>query len=297
MVRKWTFGNTTWAFEKTPRLMGILNVTPDSFSDGGQYLDPALAIEQGLRLVEEGADILDLGGESTRPKAEPVSEAEELRRVVPVIKGLRKQSSIPISIDTTKSNVARQAVDLGADIINDISGLTFDHEMLDVCRANSAGIICNHIQGTPQTMQENPCYEDAVSDIVYWLNNRLSALQFAEIELERIVIDPGIGFGKTMEHNLELLSHVDCFHELERPVLIGHSRKRFLKQIVNRVGRDDHLDYATVGVSIALATQGTEILRVHNVAATKNALTAWCTVTDAVGDVVDDSGAIDDTVE
>lgn len=258
------------------RLMGIVNVTPDSFSDGGQFDSTAAAVEYALRLVAEGADILDIGGESTRPGATPVSLDEELRRVVPVVRELARQTQTPVSIDTSKAEVARQCLEAGAAIVNDISGLTFDADMPRVCRESSCGVIVMHIQGTPQTMQADPRYDDVVTDLCQHFSRRLDDLEAAGIARERIVLDPGIGFGKTAEHNLELLSHIANFHQLGRPVLIGHSRKRFLKKVL---GRDvEERNAGTLGVSIALAAQGTDILRVHDVRATRDALLAWQTV-------------------
>jgi len=257
-------------------LMGIVNVTPDSFSDGGAYLEPAAAVDHGLQLVDQGADILDVGGESTRPGSEPVSLADELRRVIPVVELLAAKTAIPISVDTTKAEVARQALAAGARIVNDISGLQFDPAMPAVCREFGAGVVCMHIQGTPQTMQIAPHYQDVVQEITTFFQQRTAAMLEQGLELEQLVFDPGVGFGKTAEHNLEILSHVSAFRAFDRPVLIGHSRKRFLKRIVGRAV-DERL-FATVGVSIALVAQGVDILRVHDVAATRDALLAYETV-------------------
>jgi dihydropteroate synthase len=260
--------------------MGILNVTPDSFSDGGRYFDAAApceaAVQQALSLIRDGAEIVDVGGESTRPGAEPVPLDEELRRVIPVIESVAAQSNVPISIDTTKSEVARRAIAAGAVIVNDISGLTFDPGMIEVCAGSDVGVVCMHIQGTPQTMQADPRYGNVVAEVAEFLAQRLDDLERAGISRERIVIDPGIGFGKTAEHNLEILSHIDDFRRLGRPVMIGHSRKRFLKKILGRPL--DECDAGTLGVSIALAQQGVDILRVHDVAATRGGLLAWRTV-------------------
>ena len=258
------------------KLMGIVNVTPDSFSDGGQFDSVSAVVEHALRLVEEGADILDIGGESTRPGAAPVSLDEELRRVVPVVRELARQTQTPISIDTSKAEVARQCLEAGAAIVNDISGLTFDADMPHVCRESSCGVIVMHIQGTPQTMQADPHYDDVVAEVCRHFSRRLEDLEAAGIARERIVLDPGIGFGKTAEHNLELLSHIADLHTLGRPVLIGHSRKRFLKKVLGR--EVEERNAGTLGVSIALAAQGTDILRIHDVRATRDALLAWQTV-------------------
>jgi dihydropteroate synthase len=260
--------------------MGILNVTPDSFSDGGEVTDRDAAVKKGLRLIEQGADILDIGGESTRPGSDPVPLEEELRRVVPVVEQLANQTDVPISVDTTKAEVARQSLAAGAAIINDISGLTFDPEMIPLAAETGAGVICMHIQGTPQTMQDNPTYDDVVVDLKIWFQERLQELLSAGIEPGSIVLDPGIGFGKTAEHNLQILSHIREFQDLGYPVLIGHSRKRFLSKLL---GRDVEERLAgTVGVSIALASQAVEIIRLHDVEANRDAISAWKAVTSRV---------------
>ncbi len=260
--------------------MGILNVTPDSFSDGGEVTDRDTAVKKGLRLIEQGADILDIGGESTRPGSDPVPLEEELRRVVPVVEQLANQTDVPISVDTTKAEVARQSLAAGAAIINDISGLTFDPKMIPLAAETGAGVICMHIQGTPQTMQDNPTYDDVIVDLKNWFQERLEELLSAGIEPGRIVLDPGIGFGKTAEHNLQILSHIREFQDLGYPVLIGHSRKRFLSKLL---GRDVEERLAgTVGVSIALASQAVEIIRLHDVEANRDAISAWKAVTSRV---------------
>jgi dihydropteroate synthase len=262
--------------------MGIVNVTPDSFSDGGQFmnaartLDVGRAVEHALRLVDEGADILDVGGESTRPGAAPVSAEEELRRVVPVVRELVRQTKTPISIDTYKSDVARQCLTAGAMIVNDISGLTFDVDMPRVCGESACGVIVMHIQGTPQTMQVEPRYSDVVTEVCQHFAKRIEELEAAGIVRDRIVLDPGIGFGKTAEHNIELLAHISELRALGRPILVGHSRKRFLKKVL---GRDvEERNAGTIGVSLALAAQGTDILRVHDVQSTRDAILAWQTI-------------------
>ena len=272
----WAFGGRELKLGEFPLLMGIVNVTPDSFSDGGLFLDPSAAVDHALCLVDDGADLLDVGGESTRPGAEPVSFDEELRRVIPVIERLSAHGAAPISIDTTKAEVARQALAAGAGIVNDISGLTFDAKMPEVCRESGAGVICMHRQGTPQTMQNDPRYDDVVGEICDYLAGRVQALVDLGIASERIVIDPGIGFGKTAAHNVEVLSHVGRFRALGRPVLIGHSRKRFLKALLGR--EVDERSAAALGVSIALAMQSVDILRVHDIRATRDALSAWRTI-------------------
>jgi len=253
--------------------MGIVNVTPDSFSDGGQHLDPGVAADHAFELIARGADIIDVGGESTRPGSTTVSIEEELRRVLPVIERIAKQTSVPVSVDTRKAEVARQALGAGAVIVNDVSGLTFDPFMPSVCAQAQAGVVCMHMQGTPATMQQNPNYGDVVAEISAYLAERLDQLEAAGIPRERIVIDPGIGFGKTAEHNLTLLRNVDQLRSLGRPVLIGHSRKRFLGKLLGRPM--DELLAGTIGVSIALALTGADILRVHDVQTTRDALCAF----------------------
>jgi dihydropteroate synthase len=273
---RWRIRGTAFTLGERPLLMGILNVTPDSFSDGGHFADPAAAVAHAADLVTQGADILDIGGESTRPGAEPVSLEDELQRVIPVIERVAGQCSIPISVDTYKAEVARQALQAGAHIVNDISGLQFDPQMVDVCHEFSAGVVCMHIQGTPQTMQAAPHYDEVVREIVHYFEERQAWLLSQGLTADQLVFDPGIGFGKTAEHNLDILSHIAEFRRLGRPVLIGHSRKRFLKRVLGRAV--DELQFGTVGVSIALAAQGVDILRVHDIAATRDALLAWDTV-------------------
>ena len=253
--------------------MGIVNVTPDSFSDGRQFRDPRAAVAHALRLEQDGADFLDIGGESTRPGAEPVPLEEERRRVIPVIAELASKTSLPISIDPTKAEIARLAIEAGATIVNDISGLTFDPQMPDVCRDTGAGVICMHIQGTPQTMQLNPRYDDVVAEILVWFRQRLETLSACDIPPEHIVLDPGIGFGKTAQHNVEILTSIAGFHGLGRPVLIGHSRKRFLAKVLGRPVEERSA--GTIGVSVALAAQSVDILRDHDIAANRDALMAW----------------------
>lgn len=272
-VRPWRFLGRSFDWAERPLLMGIVNVTPDSFSDGGRFLARDAAIDHALSLAEQGAAVIDVGGESTRPGAEPVPLDEEIRRVIPVIERLAPRTTIPISIDTTKAEVARQALAAGAEIVNDISGLTFDPAMIDVCRETGAGVICMHIQGTPQTMQLSPRYDDVVAEISAVFRERMAYLESRGIPRERVMLDPGVGFGKTAQHNLDILSHISAFHALGRPLLIGHSRKRFLKKLLGR--EVDERLAGGIGVSIALAAQGVEMLRVHDVAAHRDALVAW----------------------
>ena len=276
----WCFCSREHQFGRFPWMMGIVNVTPDSFSEGGAFCETDAAVRHALQLAAQGADILDVGGESTRPAADPVSLAEELRRVIPVVERLTDETSLPVSIDTTKAEVARQALQAGAVIVNDISGLTFDADMPAVCRDAAAGVVCMHRQGTPQTMQDNPRYADVVAEICEYFERRLERLAQSGIHPERVVLDPGIGFGKTAEHNLEILSNIERFRSLGRPVLIGHSRKRFLGKLLKREV-DERLS-GTIGVAIALAAQQTDIIRVHDVGATRDALLAWQAIIERV---------------
>ncbi|HWL10872.1 MAG TPA: dihydropteroate synthase [Planctomicrobium sp.] len=279
MLTHWSFSGTHWQLGGFPKLMGIVNVTPDSFSDGGRWTSVSAAVEHALELVEQGADVLDIGGESTRPGADSVDELEELRRVVPVIEQLAGRTTVPISIDTMKSAVAREALAAGSVIVNDVSGLTSDAGMVDVCAGSDCGVILMHMQGTPKTMQLNPRYEDAVVEIGSYLNDRVESLVAVGLDRQRLMIDPGVGFGKTAQHNLELLSHIAELRQSGRPVLIGHSRKGFLKKLVGR--EVDERLAGTIGVSIALAEQHVDMLRVHDVAAVKDSLMAWKTVREA----------------
>jgi dihydropteroate synthase len=253
--------------------MGVVNVTPDSFSDGGKFLDPQSAVDQALRLVDEGADILDIGGESTRPYAEPVATDEELRRVAGVIEALHRQTKAPISIDTSKAAVAQAALAVGAEIINDVTGLAGDPDMVAVALSTGAGVCAMHMQGTPQTMQDDPRYDDVVEDILRYLAARRDALLAAGIDPERICLDPGVGFGKTHQHNLTLMAHCGRFHELGCPVIIGHSRKGFLAKVL--ADKEADRDAATAGAALAAAAQGIQILRVHNVRLVREALLAF----------------------
>lgn len=257
--------------------MGILNVTPDSFSDGGSWTDLSRAVEQGLALEAAGADILDVGGESTRPGAEPVSEAEELRRVLPVIERLAPLLKIPISVDTMKAAVAREALTAGARVVNDISAGRADPHMLSVCADSDCGVVLMHMLGTPQTMQQNPTYTDVVAEVGKFLQERLNTFVAGGVAAERIVLDPGIGFGKTAEHNLQLLRGIPKLREIGQPVLIGHSRKRFLKHLLGREVEERLA--GTIGVAIGAAALGAEIIRVHDVQAVRDALAGWQALT------------------
>lgn len=274
-TRRWRVGRQILETGRFPLLMGIINVTPDSFSDGGRFLAQGAAVRHALQLVDDGADILDIGGESTRPGAERVSESEELRRVIGVIAEVRPQTDRLISIDTTRAEVAHQALAAGADIVNDISGLTFDEAMIDVCAESDCGVIAMHIRGTPRTMQDNPTYEDVVREVDDWLRQRITELTGRGISEERLALDPGIGFGKTARHNVELLKNIAVLRSGSRPVLIGHSRKRFLAKVLGRPVEERSA--GTLGVAIAAAQQRADILRVHDVRSTRDALLAWHT--------------------
>jgi dihydropteroate synthase len=263
-VRKWQLRTRELEFGVRPCVMGILNVTPDSFSDGGTFFTVDSAVDRALRMEDAGAGILDIGGESTRPYSQGVEEDEELGRVVPVLERLVGRVSIPISIDTTKAKVARAAIALGAEILNDVSGLEADEEMVAVARETGVGVCAMHRQGTPQTMQENPTYEHCVIEILEYLWERDRALISAGISPDRICLDPGIGFGKLHEHNLQLVRSAEIFHQLGRPILVGHSRKGFIGKVLG--SKDIPRDAGTLGVSFALARRGIQVLRVHDVA-------------------------------
>jgi len=253
--------------------MGIVNVTPDSFSDGGRYLDPTAAVDHGLKLAAEGAALLDVGGESTRPGAEPVEPREQLRRVLPVVEALAAQAGIPVSIDTSSAVVAREALAAGAELINDVTALEADPEMLPVVVESGCGVCLMHMRGTPRTMQRDPQYDDVLADVARYLRQRAAVLERAAIDPRRVALDPGIGFGKTLEHNLELIRHADRFHALDRPLLYGFSRKRFIGEILGDAERDR--DAASVGVALALAARGVQVLRMHRVGPVADALKLW----------------------
>lgn len=272
-VPLWQVRTRTIDFPRSPLLMGIINVTPDSFSDGGEFLDPSAAVEHGLRLASEGADVLDVGGESTRPYATPLLVDEELRRVIPVVERLCERTTLPVSIDTSKAAVARAALEAGVEIINDITGLAGDPEMLPLAVSSRAGICVMHMLGSPQTMQDNPQYNDVVVEVLDYLRHRRDQLAAAGIPWSRVALDPGIGFGKTHEHNLTLLANSYRFHVLGCPLLVGHSRKGYIGKVMGDKSADRVA--GTVGVSIALANQGVQMLRVHDVAKVRQALALY----------------------
>ncbi|HEY7457040.1 MAG TPA: dihydropteroate synthase [Solirubrobacterales bacterium] len=251
-----------------PKLMGVVNVTPDSFSDGGLFLDADAAIAHGRKLVEQGADILDVGGESTRPGAEEVSEGEELRRVVPVVRGLAGATTV--SIDTSKLAVAEAALDAGASIVNDVTALRRDPQIGALCAERGVGLVLMHMQGEPRTMQDDPRYEDVVAEVGAFLAERVEVAVGAGVAEERIWLDPGIGFGKGLEHNLELLRRLGELRELGRPLVVGTSRKSFIGRI-DGSPVDARLG-GTIASSIYAAAEGADVLRVHDVAEAAQAL-------------------------
>jgi len=267
----WQIGTRTLDLTHRGLIMGIVNVTPDSFSDGGRFTDPGRAVEHVLQMIADGADILDIGGESTRPGAEPVSEAEELRRVLPVIRAVRSQTKTLISIDTMKAAVARAALDAGADIINDVTGLRGDAAMLRVAAASDCGIVAMHMLGDPQTMQDSPHYDDVVTEVRAHLDDRVRILSHAGIDPQRIVLDPGFGFGKTLEHNLTLLRSLPQLSLADRPLLIGVSRKSMIaKVLTSHLMEDRH--WPTVALTAYAREHGARIIRVHDVKPNADAL-------------------------
>ena len=261
---------------RRPLVMGIVNVTPDSFSDGGRHADVEAAVAHGLALVADGADLLDVGGESTRPYSTPVDAEEEWRRVGEVVHRLAREAGVPVSIDTSKAVVAAQAIAAGAEIINDVTGLDGDPNMVRVAVESGAAVCAMHMQGTPQTMQVAPRYDDVVAEIHGYLLRRRDALVAAGIPLERICLDPGIGFGKTHEHNLTLLAAAGRFLDLGAPILVGHSRKGFIgKAIERQLGRPATVaerDAGTAAGACRLAAAGIQIVRVHAVGLVRAAL-------------------------
>lgn len=251
-----------------PLMMGIVNVTPDSFSDGGCYVTVDQAVERAMALVAQGADILDLGAESTRPGATPVGEQEEMDRLLPVLHEVMKRTAVPLSVDTMKSRVAREALDAGASIINDVTALRFDPDMAAVVAQSGAGVVMMHMQGMPMTMQESPRYDSVVNDVSRFFVERIAAAERAGIAKSQIVLDPGFGFGKLLIHNLELLNHLSSFDQLGCPVLAGVSRKAFLGKILDRPVRDR--EWGTAAAVALAVDRGASIIRVHDVASMKD---------------------------
>ena len=255
-----------------PRIMGIVNPTPDSFSDGGRFATRVAASRHALQLVEDGADLLDIGGESSRPGAQPISLDEELTRVIPLIEHLRARINLPISVDTTKPAVAVAAVTAGADVVNDIGGL-IDPAMIRVAATQPVGVVLMHMRGSPPTMQADPIYRDVVDEVASFLRERVQALDSAGIARERIAVDPGIGFGKTFEHNCRLLRELRTFRAIGCPLLIGTSRKGFLGAITGKPVAERQA--ASVVSALAAVRAGANVVRVHDVAATREAFQVW----------------------
>ena len=259
-----------WTFPRPAMVMGILNVTPDSFSDGGRFLDAGKAVARGEAMIAEGAELIDVGGESTRPGAAPVDEAEELRRVIPVVKALASRTGAVISIDTRKVGVARAALDAGASIVNDIEAQRTDPELWRAVAAAGAGYVSMHMQGSPQTMQADPRYEDVVGEVTGFFRERLLRLEACGVRPEQVLLDPGIGFGKTLDHNLALIRGLGVISTLGRPILLGVSRKSFIGRLFG-AEPDDRLG-ASLACALWAAGSGAGMFRVHDVAETVQAL-------------------------
>ena len=264
------FNNWLVKSEKPYLIMGILNVTPDSFSDGGQFLKVENAFTHSVKMIEEGADIIDIGGESTKPFADPVSTDEELSRVIPVIEKIRSEYDILISIDTTKSKVAEEAITAGANIINDVSAMEIDENMLQIAKNYNSPIIMMHMKGIPKNMQNNPTYDHLITEIKDYLSSRVKCAINAGIDKKNIIIDPGIGFGKSVEHNFEIINNLDSFVDLGFPVLLGASRKSFIGLTLN-VEEKDRLE-GSIAANVIGLQKGAKIFRVHDVLAAKKSL-------------------------
>ena len=260
----WKIRDREIDLSRRARVMGIINATPDSFSDGGSFLDPQAALAHGLQMVAEGAEILDIGGESTRPGAQSVEADEEIRRVLPIIQALRRESQVLLSIDTSKAAVARAALDAGADIINDVTGLRGDPDMPTLAASSTAGIVIMHMQGEPRTMQVAPTYDDVVEEVGNFFRQSLARSVACGIDPMRIALDPGIGFGKTPEHNRRLLAELSAFLEFGRPLLVGVSRKSFLGWLAGSSAMDDRF-WPGVALTSLCRERGARILRVHDV--------------------------------
>lgn len=261
-----------------PCIMGILNVTPDSFSDGGRFSGASSAMRHAQKMVAEGVDIIDVGGESTRPGAVEVPVEAELARIAPVIGALRSAVDTPISIDTRKAGVAKEAVSLGASLVNDVSGFTFDAKLAPYCAKAGLPVCVMHAQGDPATMQDNPNYNDVLLDVYDFLEARVAALEAMGLERSQIIVDPGIGFGKQLQHNLELLNNISLFHGLGCPILLGVSRKGMIRTIGHAEDPKDRAP-GSIAVGLAALAQGVQILRVHDVAETRQAVALWQAVT------------------
>ncbi|MFM7819097.1 MAG: dihydropteroate synthase [Verrucomicrobiota bacterium] len=267
---RWCGQRFGFQFPRPALVLGVLNVTPDSFSDGGLYRDPGRAVERAHQLVAEGADLIDVGGESTRPGAEPVDDAEELARVVPVVERLCRELKVPVSIDTRKPSVAERCLDLGVAVVNDIGANREDPALWRIVARHQSGYVAMHMQGDPGTMQVRPEYRDVVDDVVGFLEDRLVRVQESGVTPDQVVLDPGIGFGKSLDHNLSLLAHIDRFQSLTRPVLLGVSRKSFLGRVLG-VAETERLPGA-LACSVWAASRGVQLFRTHDVAPTVQAL-------------------------
>jgi dihydropteroate synthase len=246
-------------------LMGILNVTPDSFSDGGRYVDAERAVTHARDMAAAGADIIDIGGESTRPGAAPLAHEEELRRIIPLIERLSAELAVPISVDTYKSSVAKKAIEAGARIVNDIGGLRFSHDMANVVADSGVAVVIMHIKGTPRDMQQSPVYDDVVGEVMAYLEESIEIAVRAGVDREKILIDPGIGFGKTLEHNLIILNRLEEFRALGRPILLGPSRKKFIGTVLGVPAPEQRVDGTAATVALGIE-RGARVLRVHDVA-------------------------------
>ena len=276
----WQCGKYKLDVSHKPLVMGILNITPDSFSDGGRYLDYKAAVERGLRLAEEGADIIDIGGESTRPGAQKVSLDQELQRVLPVIEQLASKLKLPVSIDTYKSQVAKAALEAGASIVNDISGLNFDPEMALTVSSAKAGLVLMHIKGTPEDMQTDPRYDDLLAEVGSYLKASIKMAAEAGIMHEAIAIDPGIGFGKTVEHNLSLIKNLECFARFNCPLVAGASRKSFIGKLNNDIPADQRLP-GSLAAALLAVQNGASVIRCHDVRETGQALKMYQAIKNA----------------
>ncbi|MGB0422104.1 MAG: dihydropteroate synthase [Limisphaerales bacterium] len=270
----WQCRQQLWDLSHRPLVMGILNVTPDSFSDGGEYEDPSRAVERAMTMVHEGADIVDIGGESTRPGAPEVSQQEEMKRVIPVLERLVSAGCSALSVDTRKVEVARAAVECGASIINDVEASRSDLAMWQLVAESGVGYVAMHMQGQPRTMQHAPNYSEVVSEVYAFFTERLDAMHHLGIKKQQVVLDVGIGFGKDLSHNLELLRSIECFGKLERPIMLGVSRKSLFKALL---GVEEPSRRLPAGLATALwaVNQGVKIIRTHDVAETVQALAMW----------------------
>ncbi len=277
MTRIWQCGRFTLSLDR-PLVMGVRNVTPDSFSDGGTHVTTAAATDWGRRLVADGAALVDVGGESTRPGAPELPLAEEIARVVPVLRGLA-DSPVPLSVDTRHAAVAREALEAGASVVNDVSGFR-DSEMVGVLAASDAGAVVMHMRGEPATMQEEPTYDDVVAEVAEYLGTQAAALVDAGVAPMRVAVDPGIGFGKTLDHNLELLARLDEIAALGYPVVVGVSRKRFVGTVTGVEVPAERVA-GSLGAALAAVSRGADIVRVHDVAETMQALSVWTAVLNA----------------